>query len=383
MAKDALLVEGQPARRGQVGGDARALGVSRKTGHKLKRRYEELGVIGLEDQRRAPKHIPHKTPDELVELIVAERLKHPTWGPKKLKEVMEQQLGRPLPAASTIGSWLARRGLCEQRKVRPRRWQRPSTLTPAVASNDVWCVDYKGQFRLGDQTYCYPLTVTDQFSRFILGCDAMAAIDEDQARDSMEMIFRERGLPSVMRSDNGVPFATNGLAGLSKLSVYWMRLGIRPERIRPAQPQENGQHERMHRTLKRETTRPPRRNLLQQQEAFDSFVEEFNTVRPHEALDMQRPAQVYQPSSRSYPDLLPEPDYPMHDDVVRVAANGSLNLYRRKQTYVSGALSQQLVGIREEDDGRWLVSFMDLDLGYMETNNTFIPISPTPPGSDV
>lgn len=353
-------------------------GVSRKTGHKLKKRYEEMGVSGLEDRSRAPKHIPHKTPSEVAELIIAERRKHPNWGPRKLKDVLEQRLGRSLPSASTLGSILVRAGLTERKKSRTRYRPRPTGLTVAEAPNDVWCIDYKGQFRLGDQSYCYPLTVTDQHSRYLLCCDGMAAIDEDQARDSLEMTFREHGLPSVMRSDNGVPFASTGLAGLSKLSVYWMRLGIVPERIRPAHPQENGQHERMHRTLKRETTRPPRANLLQQQEAFDAFVDEFNTERPHEALDMKRPAQVYKPSSRRYPDLLPEPEYPTHDDVLRVTATGGIYLYRRKHIYLGVALSKQLVGIREEEDGRWLVSFMHIDLGYVETNDAFTPIMPTP-----
>jgi transposase InsO family protein len=349
-------------------------GVSRKTGHKLKRRYEEFGVAGLEDQSRAPKHIPHRTPPEIVELVIAERLAHPSWGPKKLKDVLEERLGRELPAPSTLGEMLVRKGLIERKPGRLRHRPRPSTLTPATTPNDVWCTDYKGQFRLGDRSYCYPLTVTDQYSRYILGCDGMAAIDEEQARDSFEMIFREHGLPTVMRSDNGTPFASTGLAGLSKLSVYWMRLGIAPERIRPAHPQENGQHERMHRTLKRETTRPARTNLLQQQEAFDAFVEEFNNERPHEALDMKRPAQVYTSSVRPYPDPLPEPTYPTHDDVLSVSASGSIWLPRGRCVYLGAALSRQLVGIREEDDGRWLVSFMHLDLGHIDRDNRFSPL---------
>jgi len=356
-------------------------GVSRKTGHKLQKRYKEFGVSGLEDQSRAPKHIPHKTPPEVAELVIAERKKHSSWGARKLKDVLEQRLGHSLPSASTLGNILVRAGLTERKKSRTRYRSQPTGLTVAKAPNDVWCIDYKGQFRLGDQSYCYPLTVTDQFSRYLLGCDGMAAIDEDQARDSLELIFREHGLPSVMRSDNGTPFSSTGLAGLSKLSVYWMRLGITPERIRPAHPQENGQHERMHRTLKRETTRPPRANLLQQQEAFDAFVEEFNTERPHEALKMKRPAQVYQSSAKHYPDPLPEPNYPTHDDTIRVSGKGSIYLYRRKQIYLGVALSNQFVGIREEQDGRWLVSFMHVDLGYVETNDTFTPLMPNPQGN--
>jgi transposase InsO family protein len=358
----------------------RHYGISRKTGHKLKKRYEQLGAHGLFDQSRAPHCIPHKTPPEVVEMVVAERLRHSNWGPKKLKDVLEKKLGHELPSASTIGTMLAQRGLIVRRKLRPRRSPRPTMLHAAHLPNDVWCVDYKGQFRLGDRSYCYPLTVTDQCSRFILGCDAMAAIDQEQARESMTLLFRQYGLPWFMRSDNGAPFASTGLAGLTKLSVFWMRLGIIPERIRPAHPQENGRHERMHRTLKLETTRPARSNMLQQQQSFDAFVLEFNTERPHEALAMKRPAEIYAPSSRSFPARLPEPDYPAHDDVITVAKNGFIKLPgRRGRPYLSEALADQSIGIQEHDDGRWLATFMDLDLGFFEINGAFSPLLPLPP----
>lgn len=350
-------------------------GISRKTGHKLKRRFEELGALGLFDQSRAPRCIPHRTPPEVAELVAAERVRHPNWGPKKLKDVLEKRLGRSLPSASTLGEILLRRGLITRRKLRPRRSASPTTLHAAQVPNDVWCVDYKGQFRLGDRSYCYPLTVTDQFSRYILGCDAMAAIDDEQAREATTSLFREYGLPQFMRSDNGPPFASTGLAGLTKLSAFWMRLGIVLERIQPAHPEQNGRHERMHRTLKRETTRPARSNILQQQESFDAFVLEFNSERPHEALAMKRPAQLYTRSSRSFPERLPDPDYPTHDDVVTVNSAGSITLPgRRGRPYLSSALSGQPVGIQEADDGRWLATFMHLDLGYFERDGTFSPI---------
>jgi transposase InsO family protein len=354
-------------------------GISRKTGHKFKKRFEETGAAGLFDRSRAPRRIPHKTPPEVAEIVVAERLKHTDWGPKKLKDVLEKRLGHELPAASTLGDILVRRGLITRRKLRPRHPPRPTPLRPVSAPNDVWCVDYKGQFRLGDQRYCYPLTVTDQFSRYILGCEAMAAIDEDEAREAMTSMFREYGLPSYMRSDNGPPFASTGLHGLTKLSVFWMRLGVVPERTRPAHPQDNGRHERMHRTLKRKTTRPARTNLLQQQEAFDAFVLEFNTERPHEALAMKRPAEVYAPSSRRLPSKIPDPTYPTHDDAVTINSSGCAWIAGRGSIYISSALCGQLVGIREEDDGCWLFSFMDLDLGHLETaTNTFRPLLPPP-----
>lgn len=358
----------------------REYGISRKTGEKFKKRFKDHGVAGLEDQSRAPHVIPHKTPPELVELIVAERKRHPTWGPRKIKETLERKLKRPFPAPSTIGDILAEHQLIAPRKYRRRHAPRPTWLREAAGPNDVWCIDYKGHFRLGDGTYCYPLTITDQFSRYILGCEGMGAICEDAARDVCEEVFRKYCVPTVIRSDNGVPFASTGLAALTKLSAFWMRLGITTERIRPAHPEENGQHERMHRTLKAETTRPARSNLLQQQERFDDFVDEFNNERPHEALDMKRPADVYRPSTMPYPAFLPDPDYSTHDDVLRVSRTGLIHLQGRRQVYLAKALAGQLIGIREESDDRWLVTFVNLDLGYVEPrSNRFTTINPNQP----
>lgn len=343
----------------------REYGISRKTGDKFKQRYKRLGEPGLVDQSRAPKVIPHRTPPELVKLIVEERKLHPTWGPRKLKVVLEERLDHELPAASTIGDILSQAGLVTGRRRNRRVPPQPTTLREATAPNDVWCIDYKGQFRLGNRSLCYPLTLTDQHSRFLVGCEAMARISDEGAREACEEVFRRYGLPKVIRSDNGIPFASSGLANLTKLSAYWMRLGIELERIRPAHPEENGQHERMHRTLKFETTRPPRTNLLQQQECFDAFIEEFNTQRPHEALNMKRPAQVYRPSPRKMPVELPEPEYRDHDDVVYVHRCGSL-FFRRRKVFLSNALALQPIGLREENDGRWLVTFMNLDLGHLD-----------------
>jgi transposase InsO family protein len=354
----------------------REFGISRKTGEKFKRRFRELGPVGLEDQSRAPKLIPHKTPPELVEVLLVERRQHPTWGPRKLKEVLEKRLERPFPAASTIGDIFAEHGLIVPRRKRRRYVPQPTRLHEATAPNDVWCIDYKGQFRLGDGNYCYPLTITDQFSRFIIGCEGMGAISDEDARDVCEDVFRTHGIPATMRSDNGVPFACTGLAGLTKLSAYWLRLGIKLERIRPAHPEENGRHERMHRTLKAETTRPARANLLQQQERVDEFVEEFNTQRPHEALGMKRPADVFVQPTRKHPTFLPDPDYSTYDDVLRVGPQGLIHFPGRRHVHLTKALAGQLVGIREEGDDRWLVSFMHLDLGYVESRcNHFTPIT--------
>jgi transposase InsO family protein len=356
----------------------REFGISRKTGDKFKQRYRRFGLTGLEDASRAPKVIPHRTPPELVEIILEERKSHPTWGPKKLKEVIERRLERSLPAASTVGDILVRNGLVTRGKRRVRHRARPTGLREASSPNDVWCIDYKGQFRLGDSSLCYPLTITDQFSRYILACEAMVAISDEAAKEVCEEVFRVRGLPSAMRSDNGPPFASTGLASLSKLSVYWMRLGLVRERIRPGHPEENGRHERMHRTLKSETARPPRGNLLQQQERFDEFVDEFNCERPHEALAMKCPAHVYEPSPRPYPPTLADPYYPQHDDTVRVGTDGKIHFVQRA-IYLSRALAHEYVGLREQQDGRWIVTFTNLDLGHIEVDKTFKPIDASRP----
>jgi len=353
-------------------------GISKKTLNKFRRRFEAHGVAGLADESRAPKVIPHKSPPELEAVIIAERKAHPTWGPRKIKAILERRLCKHLPSASTIGSILERHGLIEHRpRRRSQHAKSTAVLQTASAPNDVWCIDYKGQFRLGDRTYCYPLTLTDQYSRYLLCCEGMTAISDAAARESCADVFRQFGLPSTIRSDNGEPFASTGLAGLTRLSVFWMRLGIRLERIRPAHPEENGQHERMHRTLKAETARPARANLLQQQERFDEFQEVFNEQRPHEALDMRTPSELYSPSPRSFPTTMPELDYPQHDDVIRVGPRGYLRI-GRAEFYLAAMLGGEEVGIREEKDGRWLVSFCDLDLGHF-TRDHFVPLNQSVP----
>ena len=240
-----------------------------------------------------------------------------------------------------------------------------TALSQAARPNDLWCVDFKGEFRLGNGCYCYPLTVTDQASRYLLACEALETTRETPVIEAFVRLFRDRGLPLAIRSDNGLPFASpNGLYNLSKLSVFWLRLGIAIERIRPGHPQENGRHERMHLTLKKETTRPPRMNALQQQDRFDQFVSEFNDERPHEGLAMRTPAELYMPSSRAYAGL-PELDYPVHDKDVLVTACGRICMHRKKIN-VSTVLAGQRLGIKEVDDGIWLVSFMHYDLGYID-----------------
>ena len=238
-------------------------------------------------------------------------------------------------------------------------------LSPGSAPNALWCTDYKGEFMLGDKRYCYPLTVSDHASRYLLLCEAMESIKEQGAFTAFERLFKERGLPRAIRSDNGVPFASpNGLFNLSRLAVWWLRLGVTIERIQPGHPQQNGRHERMHRTLKIEATRPAGSNFLQQQAKFDAFVREFNYERPHEALDMKCPAEVYKASTRQYRGI-GELSYPFHDRTALVTYCGRICIFKKKIN-LSTSLAGQAVGIKEVDDGIWLVTFMDYDLGYID-----------------
>ncbi len=255
-----------------------------------------------------------------------------------------------------------------------------TALSQALEPNDLWCADFKGEFKLGDGRYCYSLTVTDQASRMILACQALESTKERPVIETFVRVFRERGLPSAIRSDNGLPFASpNGLYNLSRLSVLWLRLGI--ERIKPGHPQQNGRHERMHRTLKQETARPPGMNALQQQARFDAFVSEFNTERPHQAIAMKTPAELYAPASRPWRGL-PEIDYPLHDKDILVTACGRICMHRKKIN-ISTVLAGQTLGIKEVDDGIWLVSFMAYDLGYIDLEQKTLQTIDNPFGTRV
>jgi transposase InsO family protein len=275
----------------------REVGISRKTAYKFLERFERLGAVGLYDEAPVAERQPHKVKAEVEQLIVAARREHPTWGPLKLRAwLCAKHPANALPAVSTFGRVLSRNKLVEGvRRARPR--PAPSTTPTSMAHepNSVWCCDYKGQFRLGNGRYCYPLTVTDLFSRYLLACEGMDRIDGEAARTAFELLFREYGMPHAMLSDNGPPFATSVPHGLSKLSAWWLRLGIQHQRIEPGDPEQNGAHERMHLTLKRETTRPPGANQLQQQERFDRFRELFNLERPHEALEQKPPRDSLSP----------------------------------------------------------------------------------------
>ncbi len=357
----ARLLEGE-----QMSLLCREFGISRKTGYKIFERYKEHGLEALTDRSRRPVRYANQLPAQLEAAIVELKREKPHWGARKIRELLVRRLAGDVrvPAKSTIHAVLDRHGLVK-RMGRPRQRATGTPLSEAAQPNDLWCVDYKGEFQLGNRQYCYPLTVTDQASRFLLLCEALESTREELAFTAFDRLFREHGLPAAIRSDNGVPFASpNALFNLSKLAVWWLRLGIEIERIKPGQPQQNGRHERMHLTLKKEATRPPGMNSLQQQARFDDFVHEFNAERPHEALAMRTPAEVYTASPRRY-DGLPDLTYPFHDRDILVTACGRICLHRKKVN-ISTVLAGQILGIKEVDEGIWLVSFMHYDLGYID-----------------
>jgi transposase InsO family protein len=357
----ARLLEGEPMSQ-----MCREFGISRKTGYKIFERYKEHGLEALNDRSRRPVRYANRLPQQVESLIVNLKRDKPHWGARKIRELVVRRLSGDVrvPAKSTIHAVLDRHGLV--RRMGKRRARATGTLLSQGASpNDLWCADFKGEFQLGNTAYCYPLTVSDHASRYLLLCEALESTREDLAVTAFERLFRERGLPAAIRSDNGVPFASpNALFNLSKLSVWWLRPGIEIERIKPGHPQQNGRHERMHLTLKREATRPPGMNSLQQQAKFDTFVAEFNTERPHEAIAMKCPAEVYRPSTRPYRGL-PNLSYPFHDREILVTACGRICMHRKKIN-ISTVLAGQTVGIKEVDDGIWLVTFMHYDLGYID-----------------
>jgi putative transposase len=343
----------------------RSFGISRKTGYKIFERYNELGLEGLTDRSRRPYRQANQLPLQIEKLIVSLKREQPSWGAPKIRERLKRRYPDVhTPAVSTVHAVLDRHDLVKRRKHRRYRAEGTSLSKPREP-NDLWCADYKGEFMLADKRYCYPLTITDFESRYVFASEALSSTREEFAFAVFERVFKEFGLPLAIRTDNGVPFASpNALYGLSRLSVWWLRLGIAIERIKPGNPQQNGRHERMHLTLKLETTKPAGENFLQQQARFDDFIEYFNEVRPHQALDMKSPASCYRPSPRPYRGL-PELDYPFHDKTVIVTRCGRICL-RRKKVNLSTVFAGQKVGIKQVDDKLWLASFMAYDLGYFD-----------------
>lgn len=356
----------------------REFDISRKTGYKIFGRYKDCGLEGLTDRSRRPYRHANRLPFQIETLIVQLKQEHPSWGAPKIREKLRRRCSTiTLPAISTVHAVLDRHGLVTRGRRRNHFKSQGTGLSTPNHPNDLWCADYKGEFMLADHRYCYPLTVTDFATRYLLCCDALETTKEQYAFSVFERAFKDFGLPRAIRSDNGVPFAScSAFFGLSKLSVWWLRLGIGIERIKPGNPQQNGRHERMHLTLKKEATKPPGKNFLQQQAKFDHFIHEFNEERPHQALGMRYPAELYSPSPRPYAGL-PALEYPFHDRTITVTQCGRLCFGRRKIN-LSVVFAGQDVGVREVADRIWLISFMHYDLGFFDDETGRVECAPNP-----
>ena len=348
-------------------------GISRRIGYKWLARYEAEGRPGLQDRSRAPHQCPHRIPKAVEALLLKERQAHPFWGARKLLKVLETRYPKieRWPAPSTAADLLARHDLVQKRRHR-RLSMHPGVVRPTTAApNDLWTADFKGEFRTGNSLYCYPLTIADQHTRFLLDCRGLLSTKTVTAKPVFERTFREYGLPIAMRTDNGVPFATQAIHGLSYLNVWWMQLGIVHQRIRPGCPQENGAHERMHRTLKRQAIKPVRANCAAQQRNFDAFRREYNTERPHERLGQETPASHYRASPRPYPDRLPIPEYPGHFLVKKITTGGTFR-FRDRLLYLANAMVDQHIGLEETDDGIWAIHFNTILLATFDERDYHI-----------
>lgn len=344
----------------------RSYGISRKTGYKWLNRYEEEGPEGLYDQKRARVTQSHRTEERLVKQILKVKKKHKDWGPKKLRaRLVELYSNENWPAISTIGDILKKHGLVEPRKKRRHVPPYAQPFLDCTKPNDVWSADFKGQFRTGDKKYCYPFTVTDNHSRFIISCDGYLNPSLKNVQKSMIKAFKEYGLPTAIRTDNGTPFAATGAGGLSRLSIWWIKLNIYPERIDLGRPEQNGRHERMHRTLKKATALPPKRNLKAQNKAFKSFIKEFNYIRPHESLSNKAPCTFFDSSSREFPSKLPELVYSDAKLIRKVRSNGQIKL-RGNYIFISELLYGEPVAIERIEDGYWDIQFGNVGLGIID-----------------
>lgn len=334
-------------------------GISRKTGYKTLSRYEAEGIDGLKERSRAHHSHPHATDEAVKQILIEQRIKT-GWGPKKIRAVLsnkEEYSHIHFPAPSTIGEILDKAGLIKKRKRRrkkPLSVQKPSF--ESQAPNDIWCADFKGEFRMGDGQYCYPLTVTDHFSRYILECLALPSTSIPPVFESFRRLFQEFGMPAMILTDNGIPFASNGIAGVSRLSAWWMKLGIYPVTIQKGRPDQNGRHERMHRTLKESTALPPADDMTEQQQWFDEFRPEFNELRPHEALNFDTPASWHENSQREYPEVEPEVEYPGYYEVRKVCSSGKIKL-KNQSIFIGSAFEREILGLYEWKDGIWSVCF--------------------------
>jgi putative transposase len=340
-------------------------GVSRKTIYKWIARYKQNGSSGLENRPSAPVNHPNATSPEIVSQIINTRIRY-KWGPKKIVSHLKEEYPRiDWPAPSTAESILVKEGLVKGKKRRRHTPPYTEPFSECERPNDVWSIDFKGQFKTGDGRYCYPLTLTDNFSRYLLLCQGMLYPRLTETKHWLEWAFKEYGLPLAIRSDNGTPFASVGLGGLSQLSVWLIKLWVKPERIELGHPEQNGRHERMHRTLKEETTRPPGANLKEQQKKFDHFKPVFDTVRPHEALGQKTPASIYLPSGRIFPKKVSEVEYESLLTVRQVKQNGCIK-WKGEEVYVSGVLAGERVGLKQISDSEWEMRFSFHQLGVLD-----------------
>ena len=346
-------------------------GVSRPTGYKWAARHQADDKTGLDDRSRAPQRCPHRTSEALEALIIAARQEY-GWGAKKLLRVLlTRHPSRAWPARSTVNAILERHALLHKNR-RRRKWAHPGAIAVATQRpNQVWPADFKGQFRTGDGQYCYPLTVTDHFSRRVLACHGLHSVKTQGAKPVFRALFREVGLPDAIRTDNGAPFASTGIHGLAALNVWWMQLGIVHQRITPASPHENGTHERMHRELKRETARPAAASLRAQQRRFDAFAQRYNDERPHEGIGDRTPSSLWRPSPRPYPEHRTYPDYPAYMEIRRVSTAGTFRLFSR-QPFLSHALSGEDIGLEEVGDGIWNMLYYSTLLGKIDERTSRI-----------
>lgn len=341
--------------------------ISRKTGYKILARWQQEGAAGLGDRNRAPHTHPNQTTARIEAAVLALRRAHMSWGPRKLRCWLEDHHPQqPWPAPSTIGALLGRAGLAHARRLRRRTPPFTQPFAAATEANAVWCADFKGWFRTRDGERVDPLTMTDAASRYLLRCQAVEKTDTAAVRAISEAAFREYGLPRAIRTDNGPPFATRGVAGLSRLSLCWMKLGIVPERIRPGHPEQNGRHERMHRTLAEETARPPQANRRRQQEAFDRFRQEYNEERPHEALGQRPPAALYSASPRAYPARVPEPEYDSGIEVRTVYPHGQF-FWKGRDVFLGKVLAGERIGLEPIDDRYWCVCFGPFPIAWFDS----------------
>jgi putative transposase len=343
----------------------RSFNISRKTGYKWIKRYEKYGEAGLEDDSHIPLYIPHRVSIDIVTMLIEARKLHPTWGPKKLKNLLEgKHPDIKFPACSTIGEWLHSYGLIHSKKQRIKTPVFDKPLTHGLGPNDLWCADFKGNFLMGDAKKCYPLTITDEYSRFLLKCEGLLEPKEDPTHLHFELCFREYGLPNRIKTDNGVPFATTAVGGLSKLSIWWIKQGIQTERIEPGHPEQNGRHERMHRTLKAESTKPPGSNILEQQLKFDRFRGEYNLERPHEALNQKTPNSQYQTSNREYRENLKDVEYGDEYERRRVQPGGDIT-WQGSSVKIGIVLTREIVGIKEKEENCWEAYYGPVKLGEL------------------